>query len=163
MTKANILWKGVVMALICGLALGGCTAGDDGYEEPAGDRLVQISNALEAVDWSKAEELSVALDEFHFSPAGLSFKRNQPYELTLTNEGAMAHNFVAPEFFDAVAVKGLIFADGEVRMPLLESIAFSPGETKTLVFVPLTAGEYPMICNQPLHQTFGMKGTLRID
>jgi uncharacterized cupredoxin-like copper-binding protein len=152
-----------VVVLICATALGGCAAGDDAYDQPTGSQLVQISNAVGAVDWSKAEDRSVTLTEFHFSPANLVFKRNQPYELTMKNDGAVAHRFVAPEFFDAVAVKGLIFADGEVSMPLLKAIAFAPGETKTLVFVPLKAGEYPLTCDQPLHATFGMEGTIRID
>jgi uncharacterized cupredoxin-like copper-binding protein len=140
-----------------------CGAGDDAYVQPTGAEMANLEKVVGAVDWSKAEQRKVVLDEFEFRPANLVFKKDQPYELTLTNEGGVAHSFVAPAFFDAIAVQGLIFADGEVKMPVLKSLAFQPGETKTLVFVPLKAGGYPLVCTQPLHETFGMTGTIRIE
>jgi len=145
------------------LALAGCAAGDDGFVEPTGDQRAELEKTIAAVDWSKAEERALTLDEFHFTPTELVFRRNQPYELTITNEGKTAHSFVAKSFFDAIAVQGLIFGDGEVNMPLLEFIAFEAGESKTLVFVPLSAGEFPLICDRPLHEIFGMTGTIRIE
>lgn len=152
-----------VVSILFGLVLAACSAGDDGFVEPTSARMVELEKIIEAVDWSKAEERSLLLDEFEFTPASITSKRGQPYELTITNKGWTAHNFVAPGFFDAVAVRGLIFSDGEVSMPLLKSIAFEAGETKVLVFVPLRAGEFPLLCDQPLHEIFGMTGTIRIE
>lgn len=145
------------------LLLVGCAAGDDGFVEPMGDRRAELEKIISAVDWSKAEERALVLDEFDFTPADLVFRRNQPYELTITNKGKTAHSFVAKSFFDAIAVQGLIFGDGEVNMPLLEFIAFEAGESKTLVFSPISAGEFPLTCDQPLHEIFGMSGTIRIE
>lgn len=145
------------------LLLVGCAAGDDGFVEPMGDRRAELERIVAAVDWSTAEERELTLDEFDFNPADMVFRSNQPYELTITNEGKTAHDFAAKAFFDAIAVQGLVFGDGEVNMPLLESIAFEAGETKILVFVPLRAGEFPLVCDQPLHEMFGMRGTIRIE
>jgi len=145
------------------LVLAACTGGEDGFIEPTGDQLVQISESIAAVDWSTVEERALDLDEFSFSPSDMAFKMNQPYELTLTNKGDIAHNFVAPAFFGAIAVKGLVFADGEANMPLLESIALDVGETNVLIFVPLQKGSFPLVCDKPLHETFGMKGTIAIE
>lgn len=154
--------KPIVPILFC-LALAACGAGDDGFVEATIERMVELEKIVAAVDWSKAEERSLSLEEFEFTPADITLKRDQPYELTVTNKGRTAHTFVAPGFFDAVAVQGLIFPDGEVSMPLLESIAFEAGETKILVFVPVKAGEFPLICDRPLHEMFGMTGIVRIE
>lgn len=145
------------------LLLGACGAGDDGFVQPSSERMAELKAIIDAVDWSKAEEQTLSLDEFKFMPANLAFRREQPYELTLVNNGATAHSFVAPAFFDAIAVQGLIFADGEVSMPILQSIALEAKESKILVFVPIEAGEFKLICDQPLHETFGMEGSIRIE
>jgi uncharacterized cupredoxin-like copper-binding protein len=153
----------VLLLLTSSLFLAACGAGEDGFVEPTGDQLAELSAIVEAVDWSNAEERTVVLDEFKFSPADLTFKVNQPYELTLSNEGGVGHNFVSPAFFSAIAVKGLVFADGEVNLPLLDSVALEAGETNILIFVPLKGGTFPLVCDQPLHETFGMEGTVTIE
>ena len=155
--------RGISMLLTSILVLAACTGGDDGFIEPTGDQLVEISATVAAVDWSTVEERTLDLDEFGFSPSDPTFKMNQPYELTLSNKGWVAHNFVAPAFFGAIAVKGLVFADGEASMPLLESIALDAGETNVLIFVPLEQGSFPLICDRLLHETFGMEGSIRIE
>ena len=152
----------LVMILTC-LALAACGMRDDGFVDPTGDQLVKLGRVVAAVDWSTAQRQTLVLDEFDFAPAELIFRRNQPYELTMTNKGLVAHDFVAPAFFDAVAIKALIFSDGEVSMPLLEYVTFGAGETKILVFVPVRAGEFPLACDQPLHELFDMEGKIRIE
>lgn len=152
-----------IAASLALLLLTACTGGDDGFVQPTAEEMAKLESVVEAVDWSKAEARTIVLDEFEFAPSEMTFTKDQPYELTLASEGATTHNFVAPGFFDAIAVQGLIFADGEVKMPVLESISLPPGETKTLVFVPLKAGEFPLVCDELLHEIFGMTGTLRIE
>jgi uncharacterized cupredoxin-like copper-binding protein len=153
----------ISLSFVSALFLVGCGASEDNLVEPTGDRLAEISAIVDAVDWTKAEARTVVLDEFEFSPADLTFRLNQPYELTLSNEGIVAHSFVSAAFFDAIAVKGLVFADGEVSMPLLKSVPLEAGEANTLIFVPVKAGEYPLVCDRPLHETFGMEGAIRIE
>ncbi len=154
---------GISLALVSGLFLVGCGASEDNLVEPTGDRLAEISAIIDAVDWSKVEARTLVLDEFEFSPANLIFRLNQPYELTLSNEGAVAHSFVSATFFDAISVKGLVFTDGEVSMPLLKTVALEAGEANTLIFVPVKAGVFPLVCDRPLHGIFGMEGTIRIE
>ncbi|MBE9555082.1 MAG: hypothetical protein IMF05_16570 [Proteobacteria bacterium] len=151
------------LLLVSGLFLVGCGASEDNLVEPTGDRLAEISAIVDAVDWSKAEARSLVLDEFEFLPSDLTFRLNQPYELTLSNEGIVAHRFVSSAFFDAIAVKGLVFSDGEVSMPLLKSVSLEAGEANTLIFVPVRAGVFPFVCDRPLHETFGMEGAVRIE
>lgn len=140
-----------------------CGAGDDGFVEPTGAHMASLQVAIDAADWSKPEARNLTVDEFKFSSPDITFRLNQTYELTLTNVGLSGHSFSAPAFFDTVAVKGLIFVDGEVAMPLLKSVSLDAGETKILVFVPIKAGDFPLICDQPLHETFGMAGTIHIE
>ncbi|MDH5558251.1 MAG: hypothetical protein OEZ03_12920 [Alphaproteobacteria bacterium] len=153
----------VFTLLAVGLAVAACGAGNDGFVEPTGTRMMNIGAVVGAVDWSKAEARTLTLGEFKFSPSDITFRLNQPYELTLINEGATGHSFAAPGFFEAVAVKGLVFSDGEVAMPILQSVALEAGETKILIFVPVRVAEIPLICDQPLHKSFGMKGEIRIE
>lgn len=145
------------------LFLAGCGAGDDRYAVPTGEQLSELEQAVGSVDWSKAEQRTVLLDEYSFAPPRIIFTKDQPYELTLKNDGKTGHSFVSPDFFAAVAVQGLIFSNGEVKMPILESVTLEAGESKTLVFVPLETGEFPLICEQFLHETFGMVGSIRIE
>ena len=151
-----------VALIMCFVLLAGCAADDDEFVVPTAERMARVTRIIGIVDWSQVELMTLRLDEFDFAPADLTFRRNQPYELTITNKGFSAHNFVAPAFFEAVAVNALVYVDGESSMPLLQSIAFEAGETKTLIFVPLRPGEYPLVCDRPLHDTFGMLGKIRI-
>lgn len=155
--------KKIVVPLLCCLALAACGTSEDGFVDPTGDQLARLNRIVTAVDWSTAQRQTLVLDQFDFTPARLTFKRRQPYALTMTNEGFVAHDFVAPAFFGAVAIKALEFSDGETSMPLLRHLTFNPGETKTLVFVPVRPGEFPLLCDQPLHEFFGMKGSIRIE
>ncbi len=151
------------MLLASSLYLAACGAGEDGFVEPTGNRLAKISAIVKAVNWSNAEERTVVLDEFNFTPANLTFKINQPYELTLSNEGGVGHKFVSSATNILRVVDGLCFAGGEVNLPLLGSVALETGESNILIFVPLTAGTFPLVCDQPLHETFGMEGMITIE
>ncbi len=152
-----------IVVMIPLLSIAGCGAADDRFVQPTGQQMSELQSAVASVDWSNAEERVVALDEFSFTPSQLTFTIDQPYELTLKNDGGVTHSFVSAGFFDAIAAEGLIFADGEVKMPILESLTLEAGESKTLLFVPLKTGEFSLICEQLLHETFGMEGTIRIE
>lgn len=150
--------------ILCGmLALGACTALDDRYGDPASGYPADADKRLARVDWRKAERVTVRLSAFKFTPEMLVFKTGRPYELVLVSGGAAGHTFTAPAFFRAVAVQGLSFSDGESRRPTLESVAVGPGEARIIRLVPVTAGTYDLTCERPLHDIFGMDGTIRIE
>lgn len=139
-----------------------CTPNDDEFGAPTDGYPADAAKIAGGVDWSAAEELAVELSEFKFAPDILSFRTGRPYALTLVNSGALPHTFAAGEFFRAIAVKSLLFEDGEAGFPKLESISLAVDESKTLFFVPVTPGSYELICTEPLHATFGMVGQIHI-
>jgi uncharacterized cupredoxin-like copper-binding protein len=36
------------------------------------------------------------------------------------------------------------------------------GQAADLEFVALKPGDYPLVCNEPLHEIFGMEGTIHV-
>lgn len=152
-----------LLLLAAALALTACAAADDRYGDPGSGYPAAADKVLARVNWSKAERVTIRLDEFDFTPETPVFKAGRPYELVLINNGNASHTFTAEAFFRAIAAQSLGFANGEARRPTLESIAVKAGETRILRFVPLTAGAYDLSCERPLHDFFGMTGAIRIE
>lgn len=152
----------ILLLAALALSLSACGVADDRFGEFGDGYPANLQSEISKVDWSKAEKVSMAMSEFDFEPAELSFRKGQPYALETVNDGLVGHSIVAGAFFRAIAAKGLIYSDGESSFPLIESLYLAPGEKKTLLFVPLETGEFEMICDRPLHGSFGMKGRIRI-
>jgi uncharacterized cupredoxin-like copper-binding protein len=150
------------LALAALLALPGCAArdvlatDDGGYVADAAQRVA-------AIDWDRAETVSVALSEYDYAPSILTFHPDMPYHLHLTNQGFEAHDFSSKPFFQAVAAAKLVDFKTTKALPRLVSIGIDPGEAKDLYFVPVRPGSYPFACDEPLHATLGMTGTARIE
>jgi len=139
-----------------------CTPGDDEFGAAADGYPADTMKVVGGVDWSDAKKLTVELSEFKFIPDALAFRTGQPYALTLVNSGALPHTFAAGDFFRAIAVKSLLYSDGEAGFPKLEAISLAANESKTLFFVPVTPGNYDLTCNELLHANFGMVGQIQI-
>lgn len=152
----------ILGSLLAGL-LTGCGVSDDRYGDPSDGYKDGPAAVTAAVDWSKAEKLSVTLSEFDFEPAEATLRVGRPYALTLTNDGLVGHTFVGGDFFRAIAAKGLLYADGESSFPVLEAIYLESKENKTLLFLPLDSGDFTIICDRPLHEKFGMTARFRIE
>lgn len=127
-----------------------------GYVADAAQRVANV-------DWSKAETVDIALSEYDFTPAALSFHQDHPYRLHLANKGGDVHDFASKPFFQAIAAAKLVTSGATTEMPRLESIGLKAGEAKDLYFVAVTPGTYSFDCREPLHAMFGMTGTARID
>ncbi|HLJ19734.1 MAG TPA: cupredoxin domain-containing protein [Stellaceae bacterium] len=119
-------------------------------------RATDISAAPAAVDWSKATVMTVVLMEYGFTPNRLSFTRGLPYRLHLENRGKELHEFTAPGFFKAVAVRNpeVLILDGR-------EVVLHPGEQKDVFLVPQQAGHYSLICAD--HDWAGMTGDITIE
>ena len=115
-----------------------------------------------SVDWSKAETVNVALADFDFEPAALSFQSGNIYRLHLENNGKETHFFAAEGFFKAIASNWLEQKEGNIAHPLLREIALSPGESKDLTFIAVTKGSYELHCSAPFHEGMGMKSSITI-
>lgn len=150
--------------VLCGLlAVTGCGAPGDRYGDPANDSPTAARAVPAGIDWSAAERVTIRLSDFEFAPDTPVFRAGTPYLLLLENDGGSGHTFTAPEFFRAVALHDLTPATGERPPGILESVAVKGGQQRTLRFVPVTAGTYPLVCERPLHDVFGMHGTIRVE
>jgi uncharacterized cupredoxin-like copper-binding protein len=84
-----------------------------------------------------------ATDLLKFEPATITVKDGSPVRLTLTNEGALDHNWVVDNL------------DGKQVELDAKSKASATAE-----FTPTTLGTYEFYCSVPGHREAGMKGTL---
>jgi uncharacterized cupredoxin-like copper-binding protein len=149
------------LALALVLVLSGCAAKDIVASDSAG-YVENVQERVAAVDWNKADTVTVALAEYSYAPSTLHFQRGQPYRLRLTNTGGEVHDFASKRFFQAIAAARLVAPGKATPLPRLESIGLRPGETKELDFVAVTPGTYPFECREPLHSLLGMTGTAEI-
>jgi uncharacterized cupredoxin-like copper-binding protein len=137
------------------LLVSGCAGQREPLTPPAGP-----SPDLAGVDWSRAERVDVTLADFSFTPDHLQFDRGRPYVLHLENRGSGGHNFDAPAFFRAVALRGegssaeILASGGKVEL--------AGGKAVDVYLVPQLAGTYPLECSHPLHSIFGMTGEIVI-
>jgi uncharacterized cupredoxin-like copper-binding protein len=111
------------------------------------------------VDWSRAEQVGVTLSDFSFGPSRIVLEHEHPYRLHLDNRGSGGHNFDAPDFFRAAALREDAVA-AEARQGAVE---LARGEAKDLYLVPTGAGTYPLECSHLLHASiFGMTGEIEV-
>jgi plastocyanin len=138
-TAAHIIGARMRRALTL-LALGafgltGCGGGDDGG-----------GSSGPATTVAKGKPVEVTADEFSFSPSKIVVEGGGPVEITLTNDGATAHDLRVEK--DGSDVGGTpVFQGG--------------GESKTAT-VDLEPGTYEFICSVPGHEAQGMRGTLEV-
>ncbi|HUJ45606.1 MAG TPA: cupredoxin domain-containing protein [Rhizomicrobium sp.] len=103
-----------------------------------------------------AEEISVKLTSYAFTPSTITLKAGKTYRLHLTNGSQKGHDFTAAEFFAASTVapedKAKLEEDSEVEV--------GAGKSVDVTVTPTRAGTYPLTCSHFLHSTFGMTGTI---
>jgi uncharacterized cupredoxin-like copper-binding protein len=148
------------LALI--VALAACATGDVVLDRPAAGYVEDARARVAEADWSRAETVTLSLSAFQFDPSSLAFTAGRPYRLVLRNIGDGRHTFVSDGFFESIAVRHLISSDGVMSNPVLKAIEVPPKAEKTLEFVPVTPGAYPLACSVFLHETFGMEGRIAI-
>ncbi len=88
-----------------------------------------------------AGPVTVSLSEFAIDPAAITVPAGG--ELTVTNDGAVAHN---------LSITGADIATADL----------GAGESETLDLSALEPGDYDVLCTIPGHADSGMKGTLTI-
>jgi uncharacterized cupredoxin-like copper-binding protein len=108
-----------------------------------------------AVDWSKAQKITVVTTEYKFTPNSLTFHKGIAYRLHLDNKGKEAHEFTAPAFFKAIEMR-----DARPLNTDQTEIVIQPGQKKDLYFVPNTPGTYDLRCSD--HDWAGMTGGITI-
>jgi len=116
--------------------------------------LWPFGNAF-AADWSKAQKFTVAMVEYAFKPASLTFHQGVAYRLHLDNQGKETHEFTAPEFFKAIEMR-----DAKALNADHTEIVVQPGEQKDLYFMPKQTGAFKLRCSD--HDWAGMIGDITI-
>ena len=117
--------------------------------------LLAIAGPAQAVDWSKAQTVTVVTVEYAFQPSSLSFKRGRVYRLHLENRGKETHEFTAPDFFKAITMR-----NPGLTGPDHVEIVLQPGGTQNLYFVADQPGKYDLRCAD--HDWAGMTGDITI-
>lgn len=150
------------LATLSGVTLVACTPPvGDRYAEspppvPAGGRT-----AAATTDWTRARTVEIDLVSYGFTPDALHFREGEAYRLVLRNTSGDDHSFAAPRFFAAVAIHSLTEARSE-EFAGLRSIAVPPSGERTLEFVAMVPGVYPLECDRPFHAPLGMVGEITI-
>lgn len=104
----------------------------------------------------EAQPVTIAMKEYVFLPAQLTFKVGVPYHLHFVNEGKELHEFTASAFFKSVDAKNpQILANGG------QEVVLQPGEAKDFDFTPKKAGHFPVTCAD--HDWAGMTGGITVE
>jgi nitrite reductase (NO-forming) len=99
-----------------------------------------------SVDQGGAQQVTLALgDSLRFAPQSVVVRAGQPVELTLRNEGGVAHDFA--------------ITDG-VSSPV--KVEAQSGQTAHGTFTIDAPGTYTFICTVPGHAAAGMRGTITV-
>ena len=154
-SHAALLLTVFVLAGCSGLRTDVQSAAPPGYQADAASRVA-------SVDWSKVQTIKVGMDEYDYVPSSLSLETGKPYRLHIENSGGKSHTFSSEPFFKSIAARRLTTKDGTVEAPFIQELVVASGQAADLDFVALTPGDYPLVCNEPLHEIFGMTGTIRV-
>jgi len=112
--------------------------------------------AAAGIDWNTARTVTVKMTDFDFTPAKISLESQQPVKLTLVNDGTDVHDFSAPAFFAASALR-----QGSTG-PAGGKVSLAKGKSAEIDLVPGPAGTYPLTCTEFLHDMFGMTGSITV-
>lgn len=119
--------------------------------------LLSSSALAQEPDFSRAAQVTVTLSSFDFAPSSIHLRAGQPVVLHLVNDAGGGHNFSAPEFFAAAAIReqdqGLIYKG---------AIELRGNQSKDIALIP-RKGTYKLRCTHTMHSMFGMKGDIVVD
>jgi len=149
--------------LLPAMLLAAAAAGCAGQRPPPGLPAETAAPAAVNADWSKAETVTVVMTDFRFAPSKLVLKHDTPYRLHFENRGSGLHNFAAPDFLKASAIDAERTAAGGITPPPAERVVLRKGEEKDLYLVPLRPGSYDLVCDEFLHEIFGMTGSITVE
>ena len=106
-----------------------------------------------------SNKVSVTTTDFHFSPESWTVGAGQEVTVTVTNNGALRHEWVVIKPGQTIT---LPFNDDDEDKVLWE-VEVEPGETVSGQFTaPSEPGDYEVVCGVLGHLELGMKGTLTV-
>src|SRR5262245_17967915 len=116
--------------------------------------LATVARGETAVDWAKAEPVSVLMLDNRFVPDHLTLQHDRPYLLQVENLGSNEHQFTASSFLGAAVLRDPALSANEV-------IVVPPGGAIDLYLVPIRAGSLPLRCAE--HELDGMVGEIVVE
>ncbi|MBI2313116.1 MAG: cupredoxin domain-containing protein [Betaproteobacteria bacterium] len=160
MRQAARLW----IAAGAALAMAGCQGG---FFARSGDAayVKDSDQIVKAADWSKMTPVTVELYDYGYTPRDLKLKANQPYRITLKNNGSKDHYYTAPEFYKAVATrKAMVNKYAEIKAPYFSAIeVLKNGGSIDLYVVPVAKGTYKVWCQIDDHEEKGSVGSITVE
>ncbi len=138
-----------------GVALGACQ-GSVVAAEPSMPESKSAASSPD-IDWANARVVTVQLIDDRFVPDQFVFERGAVYQLHLVNAGNDVHEFTAPEFLKAIAIRN----PDVLERTRLDEIVLQPKEQKDLYFVPRRPGHYRLTCAN--HDWDNMVGEIKIE
>lgn len=115
-------------------------------------------------DGSSSTELEATLSDFQFTPGSWTAPADEDVTVALTNDGAVAHEFVILQPGVTISSEADLPETEEELLAdfVLTETEVEAGETGELEFnVP--AGTYQIICAIETHFDAGMNGTLTVE
>ncbi len=102
---------------------------------------------------SSGNSISTTATDFHFEPSSWTVKAGEEVTLSITNNGAVEH--------DWVLLGSMITPPADGEKDVIFETEVAPGQTETVTFTaPATPGEYQVICEIAGHLEAGMEGKL---
>jgi uncharacterized cupredoxin-like copper-binding protein len=96
--------------------------------------------------------IKVNMTDFGYDPAVITVAAGQEITMTITNSGAVDHEFV---IFNAGEDVSVPFSEDD-EAKIYWEIEVMPGETQTVTFTAPAAGEYVVSCGVAGHYEAGM-------
>jgi len=151
------------IALSLALAAAGCTASTTVQSIAPAGYIPDAAARTADLNWDRAEAITVKMNEYDYIPSEMTFRTGRPYRLHIENTGSKAHTFSSVPFFKAIAAKSLKIGSDTTERPYIQELEIPASQSADLQFVAVTPGVYPLVCNEPLHEIFGMTGRIRVE
>jgi uncharacterized cupredoxin-like copper-binding protein len=104
-------------------------------------------------------EVAVSLTEFAYSPSGIQAEAGAEVTATISNDGALEHNFIVMDK-DVIVTE---WTDADQANVYYEQLALPAGQNTVATFTaPTVPGTYQLLCSVPGHLAQGMQGTLTV-
>ncbi len=132
---------------------------------------------------SGAQQLTITMGDFSFTPGKITLQAGVPAEIALVNKGTVIHEwavYLMPKpglggtklhewAEDNSYFKGLELSvasgpgiEVERKGPSIFNIEVAAGKSTVVKFTPVKMGTFEMGCEVPGHYEIGMKGTLTV-
>jgi len=136
--------------------------------------------ATGAVPALRAQEITLALREYAFTPDAIALRAQLPVKLTLVNKGTRDHEFqvypvpkVPPHDWNSYAMTHTYFKDmgeidvalpgrAEIGMTALFKVHVAPGAGVIIWFTPRVPGVFEMASHDPGPREEGVRGTFAV-